>query len=123
MAISRTASVSILSATTIASANTNTGAVVDVLGDDTSAGDAWIFVTIVSTVTAGSIDFRFNAQDTNAATYQKTAFEISIPPTNGTQNIPLGKRPIARYMSVDVKNNATGANATVTVKFNLEKIS
>jgi hypothetical protein len=112
---------------TIANNTMTTSALVDMLGDNTSDGLVWLYVVFTSTVTAGSVQLRFSAgRRANSGTeeYVKTSYEISIPPINGTQKIPLGVRPCPRYLAVDVLNNATGASATnVTVGYELVKAS
>src|SRR4029077_5231557 len=108
---------------TIATTQTDTGAVTDLLGDNASAGVIWLYLVFTSTVTAGDVDVRFNAaKRLNSGTeeYVKTSYEVKVAPINGTQKIPLGPRPCPRYASVDVLNNATGANATnVSVLYEL----
>lgn len=109
---------------TIANNGTEVGSEVDVLGDNASVGDLWLYLVFTSTVTAGTLDIKINARRVSGQAYSKTAFEISVPPINGTQKIPLGKRPASRYMSAEIKNNATGASATnVALLFELEKLT
>ena len=96
---------------------------VDVLGDNTSVGDLWLYAVITSTVTAGSLDITINNRRSSGQAYAKTSISRSLTPTNGTQKIPLGRIPASRYMAVSCLNNATGANATVAVLFELEKLS
>lgn len=110
----------------IANNAANTPATVDLLGDDTSLGEAELYLILTSTVTAGSVQLRFNSQRRfNAGTpdYQKVTYEIQVTPTNGTQKIPLGRRPCGRYASVDVLNNATGASCSVAVLAEVKKLS
>lgn len=112
--------------TAVANNAVGSGALVDLLGDNTSSGDIWLYAVITSTVAVGSIQVRFNpGRRANSGTeeYQKTNYEISIPPTNGTQKIPLGKRSCPRYAGVDVFNNATGASASVAILYELEKFN
>lgn len=107
----------------VANNATLAGAVVDLLGDDTSVGDVELYLILTSTVTAGTVQLRFNPhRRANSGTeeYLKVAYEIQVAPTNGTQKIPLGRRPCPRYASLDVLNNATGASCTVAV---LAKVS
>lgn len=110
----------------IANNANSTPAVVDLLGDDTSTGDAELYLLLTSTVTAGTFDFKFNnARRSNGGTqeYAKASYELSVAPTNGTQMIPLGRRPIGRFLSVDCKNNATGATGTVGLLAKVTKYS
>jgi hypothetical protein len=103
-----------------------TGATVDLLGDDTSTGDVELYLILTSTVTAGTIDINFNQQrrlNGGTADYAKVNFENSVVPTNGTQKIPIGRRPCPRYMSANVRNNATGASASVAILAKVTKLS
>jgi hypothetical protein len=107
----------------IANTTTTVGTVTDVLGDSTSVGDIWLYAIITSTVAIGSIDIKFNNHRVGTTTYSKVNFETSIIPINGTQRVPLGKRPASRYMNVEVRNNATGASASVSILYELEKLT
>lgn len=110
----------------VANNATQTGSVVDLLGDDTSTGDVELYLILTSTVTAGSVQLRFNPhRRSNSGTeeYVKVNYEISVAPTNGTQKIPLGTRRCPRFMSCDVLNNATGASATVVILAKVTKLS
>lgn len=102
---------------------TQTGTEVDVLGDDASSGEIELFVQIVSTVTAGTVDITVNKRRVTGQAYTRVNPTFSPAPTNGTQLLWLGRVPVSRYMSVDVKNNATGASATVFVGGELFKYS
>ncbi len=107
----------------IANNATHTGTEVDVLGDDVSVGELWLYIVITSTVTVGAIDLRVNSRRVTGQAYQTVTYQRKISPTNGTQKIPLGKYQASRYMTVDVFNNATGASASVFVGYELEKLS
>lgn len=109
--------------TSIANNATGTGSEKDVLGDDTSVGEMAIFALITSTVTAGSIDIKINPIRVSGQVYSKIQFERSIAPINGTQKVPLGRIPASRYMNSETKNNATGASATVSILYELFKLS
>ena len=93
------------------------------LGDNASVGDLWLYAVITSTVTAGSVDITINNRRVSGQAYARTSLSRSLPPTNGTQKVPLGRVPASRYMAVSCLNNATGASATVAVLFELEKLS
>lgn len=109
---------------TIANNATDNGAEVDVLGDATSVGELELFLAFTSTVTAGTLDVTVNKRRLTAQGYKKLAPDFSIAPINGTQLIPLGRISAERFIQVDVKNNATGANATnVAVLATLFKLS
>jgi hypothetical protein len=97
---------------TITNTSTDTGAEVDVLGDNTSIGEVEIYLVFTSTVTAGTLDITINKRRVTGQAYAKVSAELSVAPINGTQKIPLGRRPASRYMQASIKNNATGASAT-----------
>ena len=97
--------------TAIANNATSTGSEVDLLGDNTSVGDAWIYLVVTSTVAVGTVDLKLTNRRVSGQAYSKVAFDRSIVPTNGTQKIPLGRIPVSRYMNCEVRNNATGASA------------
>ena len=120
--------VSVASNAMVATTSANTGGAnanndVDVLGDNTSVGDLWLYAVVTSTVTAGSLDITINNRRLSGQAYARTGISRSLAPTNGTQKIPLGRIPASRYMAVSCLNNATGASATVAVLFELEKLS
>src|SRR5690349_11630959 len=109
--------------TAIANNATNTPATVDLLGDDTSMGEAELFLILTSTVTVGTVDIRINPQRDSGVDYAKVSYERQVVPTNGTQRIPLGRRPVGRYASADVLNNATGASCSVAIVAKVVKVS
>lgn len=127
MAITRTTGAFIgtdeTSGQAIASSATYTGAETDVMGDNASVGDLWLYAVITSTVTSGSLDITLNNRRVSGQAYARPAISRSVPPVNGTQKVPLGKLPASRYMAVVVTNNSTGASATVAVLYELEKYS
>ncbi len=108
---------------TVVNNATQTGAEVDVLGSDSADGDIELYAVITSTVTVGTIDIKVNSRRVTGQAYSKPNFEISVAPTNGTQKIPLGRRPASRYMNVEAKNNATGASASVSILATLIKLT
>lgn len=103
---------------------TSTGSEVDVLGDNTSAGDLDVFLVFTSTVTAGSLDIKINRHRVTGGGYNNPTSQFSYSPINGTGKYYLGRMPAGRYMSANVTNNATGASATnVAVLYTLFKYS
>lgn len=109
---------------TIANGASDPGAQVDVLGDDTSVGEAEFYLCATSTVTTGTIDIYINKQRVTGAGYSKLNPDYQITPINGTVKYPLGRRAVSRYMSCNVVNNGTGASLTnVTVGYELFKAS
>jgi hypothetical protein len=112
---------------TIANNATDTGALKDVLGDDTSTGELEIYLVFTSTVAAGTIDVTVvPGHRANSGTIEYTRVSLfgSVGPINGTQKLYLGRIPAPRYLGVTVKNNGTGASATnVSVLGTLTKYS
>jgi hypothetical protein len=112
---------------TITNGSTNTGSLLDLLGDNASTGEVEIYFNVTSTVTNGSMDITVvPGWEANNGTIQYTRISLfcSYAPTNGTQNLYIGRIPAARFMGVTVKNNATTTNATNTsVLYALTKIS
>ena len=102
---------------------TQTGSEVDVLGDNASVGDVWLYAVITSTVTSGSIDITINNRRVSGQAYSRPSLSRSITPTNGTQKIPMGKMPCSRYMNATITNTATGASCSVALLYELEKLS
>jgi hypothetical protein len=110
----------------VANNATNTGASIDMLGDDTSTGDVELYLILTSTVAVGTLDIRVNGQrrlNGGAADYAKVNFERSVIPSNGTQKVPLGVYRCPRYLSVDAKNNGTGASLSFAVLGKVTKAS
>lgn len=107
---------------TVAAGGTYNGPEVDVLGDNASVGDIWLYAVITATA-AGSIDLRVNNRRVSAQEYRKDNYEINVPTINGTKKVPLGRRPAARYMQVDVLNNDSSNAVNVFVGYEVEKLS
>ncbi len=97
---------------TLTNTTTTTYTQVDVLGDNTSAGEVELYLAFTSTVTAGTLDVTVNKHWVTGGTEQKLAPDFSIAPINGTQLIPLGRISAARFMTVTAHNNGTGASVT-----------
>ena len=128
MAIARSSGVLIgtseSSGDTITNTSTDSGSEVDVLGHDTSVGEAEFFLCATSTATTGTIDIYIDKQRVTGAGYAKLSPDLQITPINGTVKYPLGRRAVSRYMSARIKNNATGASLTnVTLGYELFKAS
>jgi hypothetical protein len=112
------------SGVTIANNAAEAGSEVDVLGGDDAAGVLDLYLVFTSTVTAGSIDVRVNRRRVTGEAYQQVGYSFGVPPLSGTRRVHLGRVPASRFMSADVLNNATGANATnVFVGYELHKVS
>lgn len=109
---------------TITNNSTNTGSEIDVLGDNSSVGDLNVYLRFTSSVTAGSLDVTIQRHRVTGGSYAQVAAQFSVSPINGTGKYFLGRIPASRYMSGDVKNNATGASATnVALLYELFKLS
>jgi hypothetical protein len=105
----------------IGSSSTFSGGQYDLLGDDQSIGEAWVYVT-VSGSAVGSIDLKINHTRQRNVSYGKPNFDINVATINGTNQFCVGKFPANRLMQVDVRNN-NGTSVAVLVAFELEKIS
>jgi hypothetical protein len=105
----------------INSGTTFNGAEVDILGDNASIGEAWLYA-IVTAASVSSIDVSINQRRLTAQAYKKLSPDINIPTINGTQRVPLGKWPVPRLLQVDVLNNA-GGTVTVFIGYELEKFT
>lgn len=100
--------------TAVANNASATSAETDMLGNNTS--EAWVneYFVVTSTVTAGTLDITFYPSRVPGDPYPSLAPLIgSFAPTNGTQDIYVGQAYVARYMTANVFNNATGASASV----------
>jgi hypothetical protein len=113
--------------TPIADGGSAVGPQIDVLGDDTSEGEAFLYLVYLFTVgtTTGSIDLKLNNIRISQQIYSKTNFGIRITPDGSTaaRKIPIGKVPVSRFMNAEVRNNATGQPVQVAILFELFKSS
>lgn len=107
---------------TIAPNTTYNGNEVDLLGDNASLGEAWIYVVVTDSA-ASSIDITLNFHRVTGQSYKKLAADINVPTINGTQKVPLGKMPVSRFLQVDVHNNDGSNSVGVFVGCELEKFS
>lgn len=109
---------------TIANNVESLGSEVDVLGDNASGGEVHVYLKFTSTVTAGNLLVRINHRRITGQAYLKRSYDVPVPPINGTDRVDVGRFSASRYMSGDVKNDATGASATsVTLGYELFKVS
>lgn len=106
----------------VSASSTFNGTEVDMLGDNASLGEAWVYV-VVADVAVSSITVTINTRRVTGQAYKKLAADVSLPTINGTQMIPLGKMPISRFLQVDVHNNDASNTVTVFVGYELEKVS
>ena len=74
-------------------------------------------------MTAGSIDITLNRRRVSGQVYKQLSVTRSFAPVNGTQLLFLGTFRATRFWQVDVKNNGTGASASVAVLYRLTKLS
>lgn len=108
-------------AQSVAAGATQTGSLVDVLGDDVSIGQFKLRVRVTGTA-AGSIDVRVNGGPSGQV-YTSAAYRHTVTVINGTSYVELSYYTATRRVSVDVKNN-DGSNAvSVWVWGELEKVS
>lgn len=109
---------------TIANNATTNGSEVDVLGDDTSSGALNLFLVYTSGASTGSLDVRINPRRVSGQSYAARNFQWTQTPNGVGDKLFLGTVQASRYMTADVKNNATGASATnVAVLGELHKVS
>jgi hypothetical protein len=106
---------------TVANGTTVSGAEVDVLGDNASLGEAWLYCVVTASVVS-SIDVTINQRRVTGQAYSKLAADINIPTINGTSKIPLGKWPVSRFLQADVHNFA-GSSITAAILYELEKFT
>lgn len=106
---------------TIANGATQTGSEVDMFGNAFSEGWIFLYLYYTSTVTAGSLDVSlFYGRTAGNEAEAQSPLVASYVPINGSQMIFIGRFSAGRYMIGQVKNNATGANATnVTLGYEL----
>jgi len=97
---------------TIANNATSTSSVTDLLADDASSGEAWLFVKFTGGGTTGTLDIYIDPERTSSTSYNAPATAVSIPPISGTQTLPYGPYPVPRYGQVRATNNGTGGNLT-----------
>lgn len=120
MAISRVAVVMLgtddSTGVTIATTATSADTEVDVIGDNATLAYGDVYFRYTSTVTAGTLDVELHHHRISGQDYLNqlpVELKRSFVPVNGTEKILAFRHvPLSRYMSVTVKNNATGANAT-----------
>lgn len=106
----------------ISASATFNGAEVDLLGDNASLGEAWVYIVVTDSAVS-SIDVTINSRRVTGQSYKKLAADINVPTINGTQMVPLGKMPISRFLQVDVKNNDASNAVQCFVGYELEKFS
>ncbi len=96
---------------------------VDIFGDDISVGDIWIYVVFTSTANGGTIDVTITPHRNTGQGYLKLNPEVQIPIINGTQLVPLGKRPCERYMAAKAFNNGGATVTGLAILYSAEKLS
>lgn len=97
---------------------------VDMLGDDLSLADVWLYAAFTSGAAAGTLDITFSSHRLAGQGYLKSQPDYQIPQTGAAQLVPLGKRPCNRYLAVSALNNNSGASITnLAILFELEKLS
>lgn len=112
------------SGSTISNNATGSGSQVDLLGDDTSAGEITLYLCATSTVAVGTLDVFINFQRVTGAAYTTLSARFSVVPINGSIKYPLGTIRASRFVKGNVLNNATGASATnVSLLYELTKLS
>jgi hypothetical protein len=101
---------------------TQTGSEVDVLGGDAAVGEVEVFAVVTGTAT-GSIDVRVNKRRVTGQAYQQATWPHNVTVINGTVKVPLGRYSASRYMSADVRNNDGSHSVSVTIGYELFKLT
>jgi hypothetical protein len=109
----------------IAASGTNTGSEVDLLGNDTTLGEALFYVVITSVtgLSTASIDLKLNTRRDTGQAYSQESYTVNLAIINGTKKVPLGMRPVSRYMNAEVRNNDGTTAVDVAVLYELYKLS
>ena len=109
----------------IAASTTHTGSEVDLFGDNTTLGEAFIYVVITSNtgLSTASIDLKFNPRRVTGQVYSQESFTVNLLTINGTKKVPLGLRPVSRFMNVEVRNNDGTDDVDVAVLYELFKMA
>lgn len=113
----------------VAAGAVEAGSQVDVLGDNTSTGEATVFLvftTPAAAITRGHITVVLYDIKANAGySYQMDVKVFNLVGAAGatTYKIRLGRYPVNRYARADVKNQTDVALANVAVLYALEKFS
>lgn len=96
---------------------------VDMLGDNGSIGDVWLYAVFTSTAAGGSVDITINPHRVSGQGYVKPNPDFQLSIINGTQTIPLGKRPCPRYLGASALNNGGATVTNFSLLYELEKLS
>ena len=109
----------------IAASGTFTGSEVDLLGNDATLGEAFIYVVITSStgLTTASIDLKLNPRRVSGQAYSQESYTVNLLIINGTKKVPLGLRPVSRYMNAEVRNNDGTTAVNVAVLYELYKLA
>jgi hypothetical protein len=104
---------------------TFTGSEVDLFGDNATLGEAFIYVVITSAtgLTTASIDLKFDERRLTGQVYSQESYTVNLAIITGTKKVPLGMRPVSRFMNVEVRNNDSTTAVNVGVFYELFKLS
>ncbi len=103
---------------TIATTANGTSGIIDLFGSNSNVGEINLFLAFTSTVTAGTLDISLQGSAQAAGFIYSNAIPLvgSYSPINGTQkiqvNAPWSRIQVPRFITANILNNATGANAT-----------
>lgn len=101
---------------TLANNTTQTSSETDLLGNNTSKAEMFLTEAFTSTVTAGTVDTAYYESRVSGSPAASDApLVASVTPINGTLTLSpevMGKSSPGRFVTVTVKNNATGASLT-----------
>jgi hypothetical protein len=111
----------------LAAGTTTTYSEVDVLGDNTSAGEVEVFckVTFGTVAATAGLNIKVNKQRVIGGSYVEQSYSRSVTAVGSTTvRVPLGRMSASRYMSVTVQNtDASNGVTNLTVGYELFKVS
>jgi hypothetical protein len=104
---------------------TFTGSEVDLFGNNTTLGEAFFYVVITSStgLTNASIDLKLNSIRVSGQVYSQESYTVNLGIINGTKKVPLGLRPVSRFMNAEVRNNDSTTAVTVAVLYELYELA
>lgn len=115
------------SGVTLAAGATTTYTEVDVLGDNTSAGEVELYavVTFGTVAATAGLNIKINKQRVTGGGYVEQTYSRSVTAVASTTvKIPLGRVSAERFMSVTVQNtDGTNAVTNLTIGYTLFKLT
>lgn len=106
----------------IAASTTFSGSIVDILGDDLSAGEIRLFA-VVTALAVSTVEFFVENQPSAATDYQRSFSDFTLDTINGTVRRELGLMTVNRYTRIKVKNNDAVNAVSAYVGYVATKVS